>query len=104
MANYETNSSNSSNRLEHSLYCLYCSPLNFLSRANWKIMFISNFFSMKNLKRKREIWKRKQINCIFQKNVYGRDLSIRVFSSAGQYEQAVSLRWWTSRHGINLNQ
>ena len=76
----------------HKLYCLYCSPLNFLPRASSKIMLNSFLDESRNSQCK--IWKRKQTQfrsfifykpACLQKYFHGRALSIRVFSADGQY-------------------
>ena len=114
--NYRTDSSETL-----TLCCLYCSPLNFLLRANSKIILnlIFNLFRWKPLESNVKFEKRKQRRshlikfqlfifykpACLQKNFHGRLLSIRVFSSDGLYGLIVSLRGWTlSRHAINFFQ
>ena len=83
-----------------TLYCLYCSPLNFLPHTSSRITL--NYFQLfwtKAVKVKCKIRKRKQTKthliqfqlfifykppCL-QRNFHGRLLSIRVFSADGHY-------------------
>ena len=93
--NYQANSYET-----QTLYCLFCSPLNFLPHASSKIILnYSQLFSLKAVKVKCKIWKRKQTKTLLiqfqlfifnnlaclQKYFHGRILSIRVFSSDGHY-------------------
>ena len=91
-----------------TLYCLYCSPINFLPRATSKIILsYFQFFRWKLWQPNAKFERDKRQNpayynssCLFstympaclQKNFHGRVLSIRVFSSGGHYGLIVSLR------------